>query len=506
MSAPGTETVDDPSPAPRPRDGNGRPLVAGRVASRSGATDLGRGSVRLPGPWAWTRLMALAVVLVAVLPFALVQERGLGAGSGLLLLVTTWTGLRLSWLVCSGRLHLFDFTFQLFTYLFLGLAPLGQLSLGSFPSTTPGVDRAYQGTGTAVVLLGVAAWELGRLLGRGRGGAGRLQFGQVRAGRTSAYTAASLLMASAFVVAIGPSYFVGNRTALSTRRSEIFGDSLGVLALAFAVIPLLTAVHALLSLRRQHAERVDPAWLVVSGTMLILLVNPISSPRYLLGTVYLSLLWAAGGFATRRRTRVSFAVVVAALVVVFPYADAFRSAEVALGGPSPIEALAVSGDYEAYAQIVTAAELYDAGVLEPGRQALGVVLFFVPRSQWPEKPLDTGTAIAQAKGYGFINISSPLWAEAYVNGGFLAVVVVFFAVSAGAARADARSERRLASRGRQAVHPLYGILPFYMFILLRGSLLQAMSFLAVLLLVAGTGRWLVHPGGRFTGATGGATS
>ena len=65
-----------------------------------------------------------------------------------------------------------------------------------------------------------------------------------------------------------------------------------------------------------------------------------------------------------------------------------------------------------------------------GNQLLGAILFFVPRSIWPSKPLGTGhTAIVALDQHYFSNVSAPLIAEGYVNFGIVGVVL--FALAAG---------------------------------------------------------------------------
>ena len=63
-----------------------------------------------------------------------------------------------------------------------------------------------------------------------------------------------------------------------------------------------------------------------------------------------------------------------------------------------------------------------------GRQLLGVLLFWLPRSIWPAKPIGSGAFIADQFGV-FSNISMPFFGEGYLNFGYVGVVlfVIFFA-------------------------------------------------------------------------------
>jgi hypothetical protein len=165
--------------------------------------------------------------------------------------------------------------------------------------------------------------------------------------------------------------------------------------------------------------------------------------------------------------------------LVFPLLDIFRrSLDGSLRVVSPLNSL-LSGDYDAFFEINNAVNYVDHLGITWGNQALGVLLFWVPRSIWPTKPVDTGVLLATFRGYGFTNISAPLPAEMFINGGWPVLVVGMIAFGFALGRWDVAIERRLTSAG---ILPILGcVIPFYLLIVLRGSLLQSMAFLSVVL-------------------------
>jgi hypothetical protein len=81
-----------------------------------------------------------------------------------------------------------------------------------------------------------------------------------------------------------------------------------------------------------------------------------------------------------------------------------------------------------------------------------------------------------------------MWAEMYINGGWplLVLGMMGFGILVGA------QDKKIDGILRRARAPgiLACILPFYLMILLRGSLLQAMSYLTVILVsTAFVSRW-----------------
>jgi hypothetical protein len=237
---------------------------------------------------------------------------------------------------------------------------------------------------------------------------------------------------------------------------------------------------------------------VLVGLALVITVNPITAARYIFGTALLALAALFGLFATRRLFRLTAMLWVVVLIVIFPLADAFRySAEGELKSGSLVETL-TSPDFDAFPQINNTLLYVHRYGLTDGRQAVGVVLFWVPRSVWPEKPRDTGILLSETRDYRMQNLSAPLWAEMYINGGWPLLVLGMFGLGILVRSQDERIENSLQRRvakvaGHQRARApaiLACILPFYLMILLRGSLLQAMSYLMVILTcTAFVSRW-----------------
>jgi hypothetical protein len=219
--------------------------------------------------------------------------------------------------------------------------------------------------------------------------------------------------------------------------------------------------------------------LVVVGIFLADVMNPISNARYFFGTAMLSVATAFGLFATRQRFRFTACGFLVGMLVIFPLADAFRvSREATLKSANPIQLL-MEGDYDSFAQLMNGYLVAARDGIVPFKQLSGVLLFWVPRTLWAAKPIDTGPYIAEGRGYFATNLSAPLWIEFYLNGSWLLLAVGMFALGFGVHRWDTRLEAEL---NLYRMPGLLGcVLPFYLMILLRGSLLQAASILFCLL-------------------------
>jgi hypothetical protein len=113
-----------------------------------------------------------------------------------------------------------------------------------------------------------------------------------------------------------------------------------------------------------------------------------------------------------------------ALVVVFPYSDIFREENQNVTFEPIATQLASNGDYDAFQQIANTVLFVSSDGVTYGNQVLGALFFWVPRAIWPDKPVGSGQMVADHLGYNFTNLSSPLWAEAYINAGLVGVVLI----------------------------------------------------------------------------------
>jgi hypothetical protein len=437
-----------------------------------------------------------AVVLAGVVPAVVLANTGTSRGPWVLALaVASGTGLWLARLMSRDTARPHEFMLALFTYVFLGLAPLAQIRDRVSPITTPDVDRTLDTATLWAVIVGCAALGVGLWLGARRVSPDRTTTGRVlRAAqwRTLALTVAALTISAFYVTSLGVATLFSSRAQLDATAMAVWPDAvIRSIISGLTAMTLLVAAIANLRLRAQRKRDLVSHVLATVGVAvtigsLLLVVNPITSPRYVVGTVYLSLVAALGGFSTVRRFRIVAVLSLLALIVVFPAADAFRySASAEVKSHSPVEALK-SADFDAYSQINNTLLYVERHGVTEGRQALGVLLFWVPRSIWPDKPVDTGILLAEDRDYPVTNLSAPLWSELYINGGWTLLVVGMAAAGWFVRGRDLNGPWLRPGAGAS---PAAYVLPAYLVMVLRGSLLQAMAYLGVILLAS----WFVRP-------------
>lgn len=402
--------------------------------------------------------------------------------------LTLWilipVGLRFAWVVATKPQRFFEVVFWLFTYVFLGLAPMVQLRTGQLPETIPVLDTSLNLETILLIIAGSITFALGLALG---GGDSRTRQRVRKFESTTAphrlliLCAVSMLFSTYYASRLGLGVLFGPRDSRSAIEGNIWPQTVNAVVKAGATFPLIICFTGLMRWRRERKAigLPGPTWLpVLVFVLLAVVVNPISVPRYYAGTAILAVAAGLGAISTPRRARIFALAIAFGLVLGFPYASAARTTETTTladrGGPARVLA---SADFDAFDQINNSIAYVRANGPAHGQQFSGAMLFFVPRAVWTSKPEDTGPLLADFREYKVTNLSSPIFAELFVDGGWALVLVGMAAIGFGVRRVDLRAVRE-TQRGSSTA--LAVVLPFYMIILLRGSLLQAMAGLAVL--------------------------
>ncbi|MGH3556135.1 MAG: hypothetical protein ACRDTK_01185 [Mycobacterium sp.] len=444
--------------------------------------------------------------LAVFVPVAIIRFTGIPTSSSWLWSVpmTAICAARLAWLIGNGERRLFELMFWGYSYAFLCLAPLAQLRENHWPNTVPRVDVTCTTAAALMVIVGCCAFLAGAGLdnvtsvrrcdhpAKRTHDTAKQRF-TVNYRRTMLLCVFAIVTDTYYISQVGWLLFLKSRYEVSeTERAVWPHDNLGVIMRACSYMALLVAFVALMHFRKEAKSarmggenisttvmRSSMALLVIVGILLANSMNPISNARYLSGTAILAAATVFGLFATRRRFRITACGFLAGMLVIFPLADAFRvSRQAELKSTSPIQSL-LSADYDSFAELMNGYLVAARDGIVPGKQFSGVLLFWLPRSLWTHKPVDTGIYIANVRGYSFTNLSAPLWIEFYLNGGWVLLAVAMLALGFGLHRWDTRLNAQF-DLGR--IPGVLGcILPFYLMILLRGSLLQATSFLFFIL-------------------------
>ncbi|WP_232792203.1 hypothetical protein [Actinacidiphila yeochonensis] len=487
------------------RRGAGGGSVAGAVAEtarlRGGLLRAARGDVPRA---ALSRALAvpLVIAVVGLLPGYVLAQPGTpvrDTAFWLQLALTVYAGARLCAMVLTRRRRLVQGAFWLFGYVALGVAPLVQEVLGQVPTPVVG-PRSDTAAAIALTLIGCVAFDVGVLAARARPRSPLRRPrrpAQVARGRLWLLVAVAYLGSALCVMKLGgPAVFFSSRQGISesVQASGLAGASgdshVGSAFIrGFGTVPALLALLVLIRwmATSRRARRNVPAILALAGLAVInaIVNNPVSNPRYWFLTVVFSILFTAFPRSPAAYRTALVAGVVAALLL-FPFLDRFRydaSGYHPVQSTSALDPLTLK-DYDQIGMFANTITYVNAGAGHAdGRQLAGDVFFFVPRSVWHGKPQDSGVIVGRWMGMTNTNLSSPLWAELWLDFGPLGMTFGLLLVGYGAARADLRYTRHAQGGGRPGALAavVVPLVAGYSFILLRGPLLQAAGRIGIAL-------------------------
>ncbi|MFF3330093.1 hypothetical protein ACFYWX_11115 [Streptomyces sp. NPDC002888] len=462
-----------------------RPLRAEPADTR------GRGALR--------RVLAppLVLGLTVVLPAFVALQPGAGLRDQvfwLQLVLTVYSGARLSAMILGRHRKLLQGTFWLFVYMAMGIAALAQVVVGKTPVPVAG-SRSDLASAVALVLVACVAFDAGALLVRpGARSTARTVFrpAMVARRRTAVLVGLAFLGSGLFVLKLGGlGVFFASRMEITASIANSGVSSAGsqagtAILRGFGTVPALLALMVVTRwlITSPRVRRRPLPWLTLVALVALngVVNNPISNPRYWFLTVLLALLFTVFP-QSPTMYRAALTMGVAAAVLIFPFADKFRydAANTRTTQTTSVLDPLVLKDYDQMAMFANTITYADAGNGHTlGRQLAGSALFFVPRSVWTDKPKDTGVMVSEWMAATNTNRSSPLWAELWIDFGPLGMTAGFGLLGWVAARVDRRYAQAVARPGPASILTLaVPLVAGYSFILLRGPLLQASGRVAI---------------------------
>lgn len=165
------------------------------------------------------------------------------------------------------------------------------------------------------------------------------------------------------------------------------------------------------------SKSIKPALFIV--LVITVLSNfPTSTSRYWMGTILLGLIVVR--FIKRVKSRKIDFIILIIVVFIFPFFYNFKFHTIddvinnRIGYVGIVESFNTV-DFDAFSLVARSMKYVNENGITFGKQLLNIVLFFVPRSIWPGKPIATNTLVASSQGQSYTNLSCPLPAEGFVN-------------------------------------------------------------------------------------------
>ena len=414
-------------------------------------------------------------------------------------IIIAYVSWRLSLLSIKGQKRLISITFWIFAYVFLGIAPLLQVAGDAFPWPGHYTDQTIVKV-TYLVLSGLVAYDLGSNFDKPillRQLVIKTFFIRRLFSRKAIlfFSFLALLLIPLIVINIGgfELLFLPRHERFIALRYLTGGEGQAKLQILSALIRtptfvafLMLSVFLWFKRDKNRAASLSERFLLIALLIATLVVNnPVGSTRFWFGTIVLSSLFAS--FRWRPHYLGGWVLsLIILLIFVFPFADLFRNSfDVSLShriaSTTVGNELIRNGDYDAFQQMLNTEIYIKHNGFTCGKQLLGTLLFWFPRSVWAGKPIPTGELVANYSCYNYTNLSLPLWGELYIDGGFILVIALFWLYGAVV---NIIEDHYVRSEGNYPTYlnafvPLYAA---YQFFLLRGTLMSAFAYLVPVLL------------------------
>lgn len=279
---------------------------------------------------------------------------------------------------------------------------------------------------------------------------------------------------------------LGGVGVLFLAREEIFkslegATSKNLIIIAGLRVPLyITSLiyldRLLCDLKSGGANKITATGVVLLLLATLIINNPISTPRFWFGCVVLSYCFV---FLMRINLKTSLnwlvsSVLIFSIIIVFPLADIFRrSTDVdiinSIRNTNFGSIIFVSPNFDAFQQIMNTMVVVEMEGFRYGIQLLSALFFWVPRSIWSAKSFGSGQVVAEELNYNYTNLSSPIWAEFYLDFGLVGVVVVSLAIGVFLKFASQLGAKNYAV--------MLAFFSAYQTYFLRGSLISTLAFL-----------------------------
>ncbi len=440
--------------------------------------------------------VVLTLLFVVVIPIALLQNDWGQMGPALLIqaVVTALAGGMLARTIAMRRPALMQTVVYLFTYIWMGLAPLAQHATGVSP--LPAVFPTSQAfSASLLTLVGLLAYIVGSHIPSTRTAQqtrlARVYQREILPGRVAAMVVIAIVLFFVFVPALGGigTFFSSRQQVIAAKASAVGSAGGGAAATQLLESWALSAsaVWALLGLvllGRHKSGRTGWWWTGLSLMIALNVVvsNPISRPRYWAGTVLIGLAFSLPRLRRGHGYRVAALGLVALVLIVFPYADYFRYKHPTDQHVVSVTSALTTNNYDAF-PMTEAGLVYVKAHGHGPTFLLTDALFFVPRYLWSGKAADTGAVVSNDNNFTLSNRSTPLWLESYLWGGAGATIAVFLLLGLGHRRLDDAHGYTTSADSPQIGPAFVPVLGVFALFYLRGPLLPAMAPLSLLILL-----------------------
>lgn len=270
----------------------------------------------------------------------------------------------------------------------------------------------------------------------------------------------------------------------TTNKADIDSSSLALI-ISVCLRAFVFGSFALLALnaRREHKYY---AGTIVAGICLILTCFPTALARFNVAAIYLGIAILLFPAFSKKRGLFSFLLIMGFLVA-YPLFNAFKYIGAAASFHEGMETIVgsmtagyTSGNYDAFSVMFWCFDYLGRFGCANGLQLIGAILFFIPRSIWPSKPVPSGELVFSSLNFHFTDIAFPLPFEGVLNFGLIGLPVFALGYGFVVRMVDTHYWKSRKSYLAGAPSTLLLYYPFLLcltFYMLRGAMMTTFTYI-----------------------------
>lgn len=280
--------------------------------------------------------------------------------------------------------------------------------------------------------------------------------------------------------------FVGfdNMFLRSTNKTDIDSSSLA-LTISVCLRAFVFGSFALLILNTRREHRYYGGT-IIAGVCLILTCFPTALARFNVAAIYLGTAILLFPSFSKKRGLFSFLLILGFLVA-YPLFNAFKyigaAASLQEGVATIVGSMTAgytSGNYDAFSVMFWCFDYLSLFGCTYGSQLIGAILFFIPRSIWPSKPVPSGELVFSSLNFHFTDIAFPLPFEGVLNFGLVGLPLFALTYGLIVRLVDRRYWESREKHTGDAPSTLLLYYPFLLclsFYMLRGAMMTTFTYI-----------------------------
>lgn len=266
----------------------------------------------------------------------------------------------------------------------------------------------------------------------------------------------------------------------SSAQTNFIGTGFTTLFFAIEVSVAMLAVS--ISIYRFKNSNKTPLFLFFNLAMCLIIAFPTAIPRFLAVTIYGGIILMM--FNSLKKNYLYPLAILVGFIIVFPMLSSFRYErenvnliELFKHVTSNFENEYNTLNYDGYMMLCRTMDYVSENHCLFGYALFGNILFFIPRSVWPTKPIGSGAFIAEYYNFTFTNCSESIIAESYLNFGIIGILLYAFILGKITQKIDALFWNKPKNIFIQLIYTFY----IHIFlILLRGDFMTGFIYISVL--------------------------